>query len=88
MVVTATRGIHVSLSVEPDLALLLTYQDEAPPHDTLARVRALPVDADDTLRSRRIGGIGLLLVTQIGEGARYTYEGGRNCLRLRLPKLR
>jgi len=79
--------IHVSLTVEPD-AVMLTYQDEAPAHDTLSRVRALQGDADDTLRSRRVGGLGLLLVTQIGEGARYAYENGRNCLWLRLPKLR
>jgi anti-sigma regulatory factor (Ser/Thr protein kinase) len=80
-------AIYVSLSVEPD-AVLLAYQDEAPPHDTLAHMRALQADADDTLRSGRVGGIGLLLVTHIGEGARYVYEGGRNCLWLRLPKLR
>jgi anti-sigma regulatory factor (Ser/Thr protein kinase) len=70
----ALREDHVSL----------LYEDRAPPHDPMARLRTLGRDADVTLGDRRIGGLGLLLVASLSEEARYAREDDRNRLWLTL----
>ena len=75
-------AIRVALSVEPG-AVTLLYEDAAPRYDPLSRLTA-GIDKDATIGSRSVGGLGILLITQIAENARYEHEDGWNRLWLRL----
>jgi serine/threonine-protein kinase RsbW len=79
--------IRVRMTVEP-AAVSLLYEDAAPAHDILARLATLQVQADAEPWARQVGGLGVLLVARICEGARYAFEEGRNRIWLRLPKVR
>ena len=79
-------SIRVVLSLESD-AVSLLYEDAAPRYNPLSRL-APAVDADTTIRSRSVGGLGVLLVTQIAQNARYAHEDGWNRLWLKLSSAR
>ena len=75
-------SIRVALSVDSG-AVALFYEDAAPRYDPLSRL-APAADEDASIRSRPVGGLGVLLVTQIAQNARYAYEDGWNRLWLKL----
>lgn len=77
--------IRVSLALDGN-AVTLLYEDRAPPHDPLSRLPEAAVDVDATLGSRPIGGLGMFLVTQLVESARYAREDGCNRLWLKLAR--
>jgi serine/threonine-protein kinase RsbW len=77
--------IRVTLALDGN-AVALLYEDRAPPHDPLSRLPESAVDVDATLGSRPIGGLGMLLVTQLVESARYGREDGCNRLWLKLAR--
>ena len=60
-------------------ALRATYQDAAPPFDPLTQGPA-PLDPEQPLSEQRVGGIGLLLIRQLGSAITYEYRDGRNRL--------
>ena len=58
----------------------VTYEDSAPPFNPYV---GLPDFApDSTLRSRKIGGLGLLLTRKLANSRDYAYLYGRNRIRL------
>ena len=62
-------------------AIELTYEDAAPPYDPLARLKegyAAPIAS--TVSGRPIGGLGVFLVSQLAQAARYERIEGRNRL--------
>lgn len=72
--------IWVTLSAAQG-ALSVTYEDSAPPFNPYV---GLPEFApDSTLRSRKIGGLGLLLARKLANSRDYTYLYGRNRIRLK-----
>jgi serine/threonine-protein kinase RsbW len=75
--------IRLVLAVDAD-AVAVLYEDCAPPHDPLSRLPAAMTDPDATLGSRPIGGLGLLLVSQLASSVRYAREDGCNRLWLRI----
>ena len=79
--------IRVALAVDGD-AITLLYEDRAPAYDPLSRLAATRTDPDATSGSRPVGGLGMLLVTQLSHAARYAHEDGCNRLWLKLPVTR
>ncbi len=77
--------IRVVLAVDGD-AVALLYEDRAPPHDPLSPSPDAGTDPDATLGSRPIGGLGMLLVTQLAASARYAREEGCNRLWLKVAR--
>ncbi len=61
----------------------LHYQDAAPPFDPLAQ-GAEPLDSAVAIEEQRVGGIGLLLIRQLGGAIQYDYADGRNRIVLRI----
>jgi serine/threonine-protein kinase RsbW len=75
--------IRIALSVAVD-ELALFYEDAAPRYDPLGRLSGAQSDLDAAIESRPIGGLGIELVRQLTESARYVHEDGWNRLWLRL----
>lgn len=75
--------IHLSLSAETG-AVGLLYEDAAPPHDPLSALALHAADVAATVASRPVGKLGVHLIRELTEGARYVHEDGRNRLWLRL----
>jgi serine/threonine-protein kinase RsbW len=58
-----------------DGGIALTYEDTAPPHDPFRARR--PATAGP-LEDRPVGGLGVILVTNMAERVEYSYADGRN----------
>ena len=65
--------------ITPDVELY--FEDEAPAFDVLRDAREPDLDAD--VAERRIGGLGIHLLKALSRSATYSYEGGRNIVRVR-----
>lgn len=74
----ATGATFFELRVIPGpLALDLAIEDDGPEYDPLAR--AAP-DINTTLEDRDVGGLGVHLIKELTQRARYQREDGRNRL--------
>jgi anti-sigma regulatory factor (Ser/Thr protein kinase) len=62
----------------------LFYEEAAPPFDVLSRTRENPPDFDLPVDERPVGGLGIHLVDQLADSARYAREDGCNRLWLTL----
>jgi anti-sigma regulatory factor (Ser/Thr protein kinase) len=71
--------IWVALSATQG-GLQVTYEDSAPPFNPYGHLPEFTPDA--TLRTRRIGGLGLLLTRKLANSRDYAYLYGRNRIRL------
>jgi anti-sigma regulatory factor (Ser/Thr protein kinase) len=71
--------IWVALSAAEG-ALQVTYEDSAPPFNPYGSLPDFAPDA--TLRTRKIGGLGLLLTRKLANSRDYAYLYGRNRIRL------
>jgi anti-sigma regulatory factor (Ser/Thr protein kinase) len=61
-------------------ALQVTYEDSAPPFNPYVGLPEFEPEA--TLRSRKIGGLGVLLTRRLAKSRDYAYLFGRNRIRL------
>jgi len=75
----AGRFLTLSLSVAGD-AVQVDILDQGPPFDPLAGAAAAP---DGDAEDRDVGGLGLLLMRELVDEARYIRDGDRNKLMLR-----
>ena len=65
-----------------DGAVLVVYEDKAPPFNPYARLSEPVVDT--TVSMRKIGGLGVLLTNELAASRDYAYLFGRNRIRLTL----
>ena len=79
--------IYVSLYPDGD-AVGLIHEDAAPQHDPLCQLSEHLPSFASSVGSRLIGKLGVHLIGQLTEGARYAHAEGRNrrWLRLRLQR--
>jgi serine/threonine-protein kinase RsbW len=78
--------LPVELVLERDSgALVLEFADAAPAHNPLESLKGEPAGLATTLSLRPVGGLGVYLVGQLIETARYALRDGFNRLTLRLP---
>lgn len=70
--------VTVQVETEPD-AVVLTFLDGGIPYDPLSRA-----DPDTTLcaEDRPIGGLGIYMVKKIMDGVSYSFQDGKNILRI------
>src|ERR1700730_12712935 len=61
----------------------LTYEDTGPAHDPFARV--IPPDAGAGVEERPVGGLGVLLVSEMAKKVNYQRAGARNRISLVIP---
>lgn len=75
----------VWLSLELDRgACRLVYQDRAPPYDPFAADALDTREAD--LEDRPVGGLGIVLLTELSSARRYERRGDRNVIELHVPR--
>jgi anti-sigma regulatory factor (Ser/Thr protein kinase) len=74
--------VRLVLTLTPP-AIGVEYEDTARPHNQFLSVYE-PGDADD-LEHRRVGGLGITLITAMAEDVGYASHEGRNQIRFRLP---
>jgi len=77
--------VRIALAVR-DGQVALVYEDRAPPFDPLARMAVPPESLADPVETRAVGGLGVHLLGQLVDDARYAYEDGSNRLWLTLGR--
>ena len=75
--------IEMALALDAG-AIALFYEDAAHPYDPLSRFDTAPDHLHGTVESRPTGGLGIHLVSELVDDARYAREEGRNRLWLRM----
>ena len=65
-------------------AVNLTYLDQAPPFNPLAIGMGNLASLDSDIEHRKVGGLGVLLATELTSASEYAYLFGRNRLRMML----
>jgi anti-sigma regulatory factor (Ser/Thr protein kinase) len=76
------QPVWIGLSCD-DEGISLTFEDNARPFNPFSHA---PVGIDHTVRTRPIGGLGVLLAQKLVRSREYAYVFGRNCSRLRLGR--
>jgi serine/threonine-protein kinase RsbW len=71
--------VRIECEVSPG-RIALIYEDTGPAHDPFARVVA--PDADTDVENRPVGGLGVLLVSEMAQQVEYQRAGDRNRISL------
>lgn len=70
-------SVTISVGFGGDDPMTIHYEDDAPQHDAFDQA-----EADEELKlsitKRRIGGLGILLVRELGRNVNYSWSGGKN----------
>ena len=75
------EAVPASVTISVDFAgehpMTVHYEDDAPQHDAFDQA-----GTDDSLKvsvtSRRVGGLGIVLVRELGKDVSYSWSGGKN----------
>lgn len=78
------EAVPASVTISVDFAgehpMTVHYEDDAPKHDAFDQA-----GTEDSLQasvtSRRVGGLGIVLVRELSEDVSYSWSGGKNCVK-------
>lgn len=76
------QPIWIGLSCD-EMGISITFEDNARPFNPFSHA---PVGIDSTVRTRPVGGLGVLLAQRLVGSREYAYVFGRNYSRLRLGR--
>lgn len=71
----ATVGITVEFGDEDPMTVY--YEDDAPQHDAFDQ-ESLEDELKASVTKRRVGGLGILLIRELGKNVQYEWSGGKN----------
>lgn len=75
------EAVPASVTITVDFGgthpMTVHYEDDAPKHDAFGQTEAED-DLKATVTSRRVGGLGIVLVRELGEDVSYSWSGGKN----------
>jgi len=74
---TATATVIVTAEAVDEKTLVVCYEDTAPPHDPFGNPEKME-DLLVSLTHRRVGGLGVVMIQQLGRNVRYEWSGGKN----------
>jgi anti-sigma regulatory factor (Ser/Thr protein kinase) len=72
---------HVSVSVSMEFGgeepMTIRYEDDAPKHDAFDQ-SGIEDELNASVTKRRVGGLGILLIRELGKDVQYAWSGGKN----------
>jgi len=74
---SAPARIVVSIEAGDQHTLTVCYEDSAPKHDPFASTAQME-NLLASLTHRRVGGLGVVIIQQLGNGVRYEWTGNKN----------
>jgi anti-sigma regulatory factor (Ser/Thr protein kinase) len=73
----APASVTVTVDFEGRHPMTVRYEDDAPKHDAFGQSET-DDDFKRTVTSRRVGGLGIVLVRELGKDVSYSWSGGKN----------
>ena len=80
----ASVPVKVSIGIRAGREISVRYEDGAPRYDPFHHSRA-KVDLSDSVVLRPLGGLGVLLIRELGRDVRYAWSRGRNRVTFVIP---
>jgi len=74
---TAPASVTVTIDFEGRHPMTVHYEDDAPKHDAFGQSET-DDDFKRTVTSRKVGGLGIVLVRELGKDVSYSWSGGKN----------
>lgn len=81
---TARVPVKVTIGIRTGKEIRVRYEDGAPRYDPFHQSR-VKVDLSDSLVLRPLGGLGVLLIRELGRDVRYAWYRGRNRVTFAIP---
>ncbi len=73
----APASVTITVDFEGRHPMTVHYEDDAPKHDAFGQPDT-DEDFKRTVTSRRVGGLGIVLVRELGKDVNYSWAGGKN----------
>ena len=73
----APASVTISVDFAGEHPLTIRYEDDAPQHDAFDQPGA-EQDFKLSITKRRVGGLGIVLVRELGKDVSYSWSGGKN----------
>ena len=69
--------VTISVDFAGEHPMTVHYEDDAPQHDAFGQVEA-EQELKANITDRRVGGLGIVLVRELGQDVSYSWSGGKN----------
>ncbi len=73
----APASVTISVDFSGSHPMTVHYEDDAPQHDAFGQA-GTEQQLQVSISSRRVGGLGIVLVRELGKDVSYSWSGGRN----------
>jgi anti-sigma regulatory factor (Ser/Thr protein kinase) len=73
----AQVSVTVSVEFGREESMTVRYEDDAPKHDAFDQ-SGIEDELNLSITKRRVGGLGILLIRELGKDVQYEWSGGRN----------
>lgn len=73
----APVSVTVSVEFGGEEPMTVRYEDDAPKHDAFDP-SGVEDDLKATVSNRRVGGLGIVLIRELGKNVQYEWSGGKN----------
>jgi serine/threonine-protein kinase RsbW len=73
----APVSVSVSMEFGGDEPLTIRYEDDAPKHDAFDQ-QGIEDELNASVTKRRVGGLGILLIRELGKNVNYAWAEGKN----------
>jgi len=70
-------SVSVTMEFGGDEPLTVRYEDDAPQHDAFDQT-GIESELQATITKRRVGGLGILLIRELGKNVNYAWADGKN----------
>jgi anti-sigma regulatory factor (Ser/Thr protein kinase) len=74
---TVPASVTISVDFSGEHPMTVHYEDDAPQHDAFDQAES-EQQLQLSITSRRVGGLGIVLVRELGKDVSYSWSGGRN----------
>jgi serine/threonine-protein kinase RsbW/sigma-B regulation protein RsbU (phosphoserine phosphatase) len=72
-------SVTISVDFAGEHPMTVHYEDDAPRHDAFDQAET-EQELKVPITNRRVGGLGIVLVRELGKDVSYSWSGGKNCV--------